>query len=174
MLRYLVFFFVILMTGCFSTRNRSNMVRVPIARFSFKPNVDENVYQMIDTASFYFTETVNGQYMREGNDGKPRDIRLRKGGLKFYANGKVGSFNQTNLSDLSSFDPKRARMGLYSLNKKGFLIAFASHSPQAGVFIIKEKMSIKGDTLIVDDGKFECKYLRKTLPDQLLVFKPDW
>ncbi|WP_124576810.1 hypothetical protein [Pedobacter sp. KBW06] len=112
--------------------------------------------------------------MIEYNDGKFRDVRLRNSGLKFYADGKVGSFSDTNLSDLSSFDPKNASMGLYSLSKKGFFIAFASHSPQAGVFIIKKKISVKGDTLIVDNGQFEHKYLRKKLPDQLLVFKPDW
>ena len=169
-----MFFLALCLMGCFASRNSEYSVRVPIARFSFKPNVDENVYQMIDTASFYFTEAINGQYMRDGNDGKPRDIRLRKGGLKFYADGKVGSFNQTDLLDVSSFDSKKAIMGLYSLNKKGFFIAFASHSPQAGVIIIKKTILSKGDTLIVKNDSYEYKYLRKKLPNQLLVFKPDW
>lgn len=174
MLRCFFLFLALCLVGCFASRNSEYSVRVPVARFSFKPNVDENVYQMIDTASFYFSELINGQYMMDGNDGKPRDIRLRRGGLKFYADGRVGSFNDTDLSDVSSFDPRKASMGLYSLSKKGFFIAFASHSPQAGVFIIKETILSKGDTLIVKNDSYEYKYLRKKLPDQLLVFKPDW
>lgn len=174
MLRYPVFFFVVLMTGCFSTRNSHNMVRVPINRFPFKSNTNESVYQMIDTASFYLTVALDGQHMIMNNDGKPRDIRSRNGGLKFYANGRVGSFSQTNSSEVGSLDPKKARMGLYCLNEDGFFAGFASHSPQAGVFIIKEKIKIKGDTLIMGTDKFEFKYLRKKLPDQWLVFKPDW
>jgi hypothetical protein len=165
-----------LLTGCFVSKDGYSQIRRPLSRFSVKPSQSADVYALIDTGALYLRIKINGMDSLEYVPGKYIKVAEKQNSIKFYANGRAAGFQNVDFKSPGSLDPTKARMGMYGIWKKkdGLYEESISHSPQAGVFLIKRKITVKGDTLYLDDGKFDYMYIKKKIPSHLLIYKPDW
>lgn len=166
----------ILMSSCFSSRNQYKALRIPLWRFSVKPSVSSDIYSLIDTTALYFNVRVNGEDSLDHGRGKLVAVTESQNSLKFYANGRVAQFWAVDFQKPQSLNPARGRMGMYGTwgKKEGFYVEEVSQSPQAGVFLLKDKITAKGDTLYLDNGQYNYMYIKRKIPAELLIFKPDW
>ncbi|WP_199120775.1 hypothetical protein [Pedobacter sp. ASV28] len=164
----------VFLMGCFSYKTENNAIRIPVSRFSIKPNTNELAYQLIDTSAIYFNTRINGQETIKDSSGNDILLREKNNAIKFYKDGRIGMFEQVDLENIKSLVPTRGRMGIYNLSNKGFLVEFVYHSPQAGIFRGKDTIRVKGDTIFRFDKKYEYEYIKLRLSKKNLIFTPDW
>lgn len=166
----------ILMSSCFSSRNQYKAIRIPLWRFSVQPSLSPEIYSIIDTSALYLNVRINGEDSLDHGTGKRAAVTENQNSLKFYANGRVAQFSAVDFQKPESLNPARARMGMYGTwrKKEGFYVEDVSQSPQAGVFLLKDKITAKGDTLYLDNGTYNYMYIKRKIPAALLIFKPDW
>ena len=94
--------------------------------------------------------------------------------LKFYANGKVGTFYFYNLSDMNSLNPKKADIGYYNY-RDGQLIVQSYFDHVQGGGYVKEFFIKKNDsTIVFTNIEYVHTYKIINLPKNFLIYKPDW
>ena len=170
------YFLLLLFVSCTSTRNEQNRLRINLNNFSIKPNDCNFKSKTIDTVSFYKL-ILNNKIIQHR---KNRYISLEKiEGLKFYSKGKVGYFNDVNLLDFESLNPKNAIMGVYNCDEKTFNVEYISKSPQKGIYLWKENIfsiSKKRDTITAfsETSLDTIQYVKVPLENFFLNYKPDW
>lgn len=174
MVKYIILLGLLLtQTSCSLRKNNYNSVRVPISKFSIKPNNDSRVYDMIDTTSIYMNVEINGCEKIMDGKGGFKTVKSMNNGIKFYGNGRVARFQNVNFQNVETLNPQKAGMGIYELTKEGIVAQFVSQSKQAGVFIIQKKVTIKNETLTLKDESYVYKYVKKHF-DRKLIYRPDW
>lgn len=157
-----------------SFRNEYQSVRVPLSRFSITPNSDKRVYNLVDTSAVYLHTKVNGGTTIKDNRDQNVLVTDLKNIVKFYDNGRIGQFHRIDLNNIDLFDPKRAKMGIYNYSDQGFVMEDITHSVQAGVFKIRSTISVKGDTLLINNGQYKYEYVKLKIPSAFLIYTPDW
>ena len=165
--------------SCLSTKNHYDIVRFKPNRFSIKPNTNQDYKKHIDTSAFYVAII-------------PRDhiekykIEDFQNGIKFYGEGRLGHFKGVDFTNAESFNPEKAIMGYYNFNGEDFYIEKIYSGPSlvgsryhlSLSRIIIEESTI--DTLVMENfenssgRKNVVKYTKKKLPQEFLVYKPDW
>lgn len=153
-------------SGCGS---RTEYGRKRLSRVgSHKLITDSIVYSLIDTAKLY--EIVSAVSV---SDNKPLNS-MNKRYLKFYDNGRVGTFYVYRTDDLSSLNPKRAEIGYYKYNGKNLEIKTFFEHPQGGGWVKELLTKYDNDTLeFISDGILS-KYKALNIPKTFLVYKADW
>ena len=124
---------------------------------------DPRVYSIIDTTKLY--EIISAVELPTS---KPLTT-VDKAYLKFYANGRVGTFH-----DDKSLDPKRAEIGYYEYDGKALQMRTFFEHPQGGGWIKGQLISFKGDTLQVTAQNILCTYRPLEIPPGLKHYTPDW
>lgn len=179
MKRFMIIIFLPLFFGCIPTKNEFDMARFKPNRFRVKPNTNKNYEKIIDTSGFYvavgskkFIEKYNFENFRSG--------------MKFYGDGRVGYFTRIDFNNAQSFNPKKAHMGYYIYNGKDFFIEDFYPVPSlvgSRYLLSKKKILMEKsskDTLVIASfrsaggGGDTIKYIKKKLPEEFLIFKPDW
>lgn len=125
--------------------------------------IDSRVYRIVDTTKLY--EILSAV---EIPGAKPL-TSVNKSYLKFYANGRVGTFY-----DDQSLDPKRAEIGYYRFDGKAVVMRTFFEHPQGGGWINNQVISFKGDTLAVTSQNILCKYRPLPIPVEKMNYTPDW
>ena len=140
MVKYVTLFSLLLfLAGCIARKNGLDIIRVPITRFSIKPNTDTIVYNIIGTASIYMIVKINGSKKIEDGAGNYKMVNAMNNGIKFYGNGRVARFKNVNLQNPGSLDTKKAGMGIYTLGNKTIIAQFVSQSKQGGYLLSRKK-----------------------------------
>lgn len=168
MVRFVVIFFIVVINlSCFQRKTEYGNIRPNPSRFTIKPNSNDAAYKIIDTTKIYelmdVIDTVNHERMHS----------IRKKYLKFYANGRVGEFDSFNKDDIGSLNPKKAAKAYYTF-KKELIIQFYFKHPQGGGLIKEKVHKVSKDYLELIGGNNLSKYKIIELPQQFLVYKPDW
>ena len=135
----------------------------------YKTDVNPVVYTMVDTSKIY--QIVSGVSLP---DNKPL-TSLNKTYLKFYGNGRAGTFFSYNPKDPGSLDPKKADIAYYRYKDGGIELETFFEHVQGGGWV-KDKMVASGntDTLSFVSDKILTKYKKLDLPKEFLIYKPDW
>lgn len=167
MVKKLIFILLIICCSCITIKNDHNQERFKISRFTIKPTENLFFYKVIDTSSIYILTDIY-------NNGS-LNINIPQG-LKFYKNGRVGKFKELDLkfTEITNLNPKKAEMGFYKYHNNRLEIEFMSNSAQSGNFLTKKEVLIKGDTIVSSYGNFEYIYVKKIIPKDFLIYKPDW
>lgn len=165
MVRIVTLFFLVFLLSCSPAKNEFGQERFRASRFTIKPVENAEFYKRVDTSAVYVLTSIynNGNFV----------INIAHC-LKFYKDGRVGDFSNYNLDKKEFLNPKKAEMGYYKFENDKLEIEFMSHSAQAGNFLAKEKVSIKGDRIVSFDGEFRYEYVKKKLPEDYLIYRPDW
>jgi len=171
----IIFFFVILLvlTNCtISNDNRNNK------KFNIQRNGE--IFSQIDTSSIYIlTEVDNKDYIINSKLDMVKLINIKQF-LKFYKNGRVALFNNTNTDDVYYLNPNKAIKGFYYIESNTYKMEFIFNHVQAGKFLSKKDLIIKGDTIISytirtpRGGGYYSKYIKQKIPKDSLIYKPDW
>lgn len=168
-----------LINSCFPFKNEYQSTRFNSARFKLKPRNNDLYIKVIDLSSFY-TIILNEDFIKKYN------LENYIVGLKFYDNGRVGFFKDVDFSKPETFNPQKASMGYYNFDGNEFLIEFIFPGP--ALFGLKYSLSREEiiinyknkDTLFVRTFKSArssykvSKYLKRKLPKEALIYKPDW
>jgi hypothetical protein len=98
--------------------------------------------------------------------------------LKFYPEGKVGLFviakSDTILLDRTYFNPKKAKMGYYTVHN-GLIRTRIFTDGDCDVIISENKGKAKNDSLILSNKNNHGHiYIKSNVPPDLLNWKPDW
>lgn len=145
--------------------------------------LNKNIFSAIDTTCFY----ENIGYYRNSKIFLEKDFSRGKIFIKFYNNGKIAKFigvgfNQklytatTNYKILhDDFDASKAYMGYYSL-KNNVITANQFLNNQCQMFWVESIIDVRKDTLIQKYKRFydNAVYVRRLLPKEFLIYKPDW
>lgn len=169
-------FTLLLFVSCFTIRNNEGRVRTKLNRFSIKIRSDDSsIYSLIDTAGIYMV--VENKYPNN----EPIKIDSVTNGIKFYKNCRVGLFHDINLKNTNCLNPKLADMGFYNLNDDIVELEFLFYHVQSGNFICKKEFTkVKVDTIIgftkktSTGGGYFTTYVKRELPKEFLIYKPDW
>lgn len=165
MVRIITLFLLVFLLSCSPRKNEFGQERFRTSRFTLKPVENADFYKRIDTSAVYILTSIYN------NENLVINISHC---LKFYKNGRVADFRNYNLDKKEFLNPKKAEMGYYKFEDHKLEIEFMSYSAQAGNFLAKEKVAIKGDTIVASDGEFRYGYVKKKLPDDYLIYRPDW
>lgn len=181
--RLTLFFYFILsfsLNSCSINRNDKGQIRINESRFKLNKCINDNTYKIIDTSSLYIKIKSNNNY--KAFVGNKDSVFVKDMGiyLKFYDNGKVGMFQ--NLVDLKveNLNPKYAIMGYYCIDGKNNQQEFVFNHIQSGNFISRDRLEIKNDTITSytietsTGGGHYNTYVKKNLPKEFLIYKPDW
>jgi hypothetical protein len=164
MIKHFTVLFLMLCISCTIRKNEFNQERFPISRFKLDQKENLDFYNLIDTSSIYISSSIRSfENLKNYNTIA----------LKFYKNGRVAEF-KNSFDDLASLDPKKAKMGVYRLDKNELEMEFLSHSAQAGYFLVRSKIKIKDELIFSTYGNITYEYVKKPLPSEFLVYKPDW
>ncbi|MEM0542326.1 hypothetical protein WFZ85_06835 [Flavobacterium sp. j3] len=165
MVKHVILIVLLLQISCSTKKNEFNQYRYKISRFTIKPLENLELYKVIDTSSIYILTNIY-------NFGK-QDINIPQA-LKFYKNGRIAKFKNSKYNSIELLNPKRAEMGFYKLYKNELEIEFMSNSAQSGNFLVKKKIMINKDTITSFYGDFKYEYIKYKLPDNYLIYSPDW
>lgn len=167
--RFFVYSLVLgLFVSCFGYKNEYGQKRFKHNRFTIKPNMNNEVYQLIDTTKIY--EVIS---IEEINYKEELDI-VNKSYLKFYGNGRLAEFYSYNEDEVASLNPKKAKMGLYNFTHEKLIIQFYFNHPQGGGLIKKELLKIEDGILTLINENYLYRYKIIPLPKEFLIYKPDW
>lgn len=138
-------------------------------------------YARVDTTciykrkiDFYYNSSTKsyGYYNNTDNNGSRNTTYL-----KFYPEGKFGLFviAKTDTASLTreSFNPKRAKMGYYTV-ENGIIKTKLVTDGDCAIYISKKFGTIKGDTLSLDRNGHGSLYVKSKIPYSFLNWKPDW
>lgn len=156
--------FLLLFAGCVT---RTEFGRRRLAK-SGPMATDTKVYSIIDTTKLY--EIISAA---EILNSKPL-TSVNKTYLKFYANGRVGTFYKFQPNDPGTLNPKKAEIGYYAYNGKEIVMRNFFEHPQGGGWIKDQIISFKGDTLHISSQNILSKYQPLAIPQGLSNYKPDW
>ncbi len=160
---------VTLFVGCSGHRTEYGRKRFDYNRFSTKPNINNTIYKIIDTTKLYRLISKDYDALNKQLD-KAYSLHL-----KFYNNGRVGQFFSYNENDLTSLDPKRARMGIYNYSNNILHIEYYLETPQGNGLVDYEFIIEKNkDTLKLVDKEYHFNYKEVALKKEFLIYKPDW
>lgn len=130
--------------------------------------VNSNVYNIIDTARLY--QIVSAVAV---SDNKPLNS-VNKVFLKFYADGRLGTFYNYQPEDIGSLNPKRADIGYYRYKDNQLEISTFFEHPQGGGWIKERITKLHRDTLQASTEQVITKYKMLDLSPGFLIYKPDW
>lgn len=165
--------------SCIPTKNDYSMARFKPNRFSIKPNKNKDYLKYIDTSSFYMI-IHSDEFIKKHN------LQNFITGFKFYNNGKVGFIKDVNFSNPETFNSKRASMGYYDFNEKGFYIETLYSGPGllGSNYVVSKKEILLNesteDTLVIRTFHEKSsrinidKYVKRKMPKEALNYKPDW
>lgn len=157
------------------SQNKCGMYRI---KYNLK-NVDNSFYKICDTSSVY---QYDGEFSRDNNDRLYYIRRGYKNYYKFYGNGKVGYFGLQEKEDLSlnNMDPCYFLNAYYGMDKKGnYILKRFAKTKANGSYTVKCFLKFKKDTLeVIDedlaDRGYKKNFVKKIIPEEWLVYRPDW
>lgn len=133
-----------------------------------KPNSNDLVYQIIDTTKLYKIVSVvnlpDGRALANFNTSY----------LKFYGNGKVGTFYTYNEHDINSLNPEKSDIGIYNYTKEVLTIQTYFYHVQGGGFVKDRLQKKTPNTLEFVGDKVLSTYKMVDIPSEWLIYKPDW
>lgn len=142
-------------------RNKKDFSKILVSQ-------NDSIFKIIDTTKIYERVTVLSLL-----DNRPYD-NFKKIYLKFYNNGRVGTFYYFDKDDIESINPKKADIGYYKFLNDDLIIQTYFEHPQGGGYT-KDKLSqVSSDTLVLINEFYLDKYKAIPLPKYFLKFKPDW
>jgi hypothetical protein len=158
-----------LLVGCLSHKTEYGRKRLDYNRLSTKPNTNNAIYKIIDTTKLY--RLISKDYDALNKQlGKTYSLHL-----KFYNNGRVGQFFSYKESDITSLDPKRARMGIYNYSNNKLHVEYYLETPQGdGLVDYEFNIEKNKDTLKLVDKEYSFSYKEVPLAKDFLIYKPDW
>jgi len=130
--------------------------------------VSPEAYGIIDTAKLYQIASAVAIF-----DGKPLNS-VNQVYLKFYSNGRVGTFYSYSPGDVSTLNPKRADVGYYQYKEKHIEIKSFFEHPQGGGWVKEQIVKLHADTIQSSKDQILTKYKVLPLSPTFLVYKPDW
>jgi len=142
-------------------KTKYGRIRFRYYRFSIKPNIDNKVYEIIDTSKIYNMVDLRDVYC----DCKSIEIENNLY-LKFYSDGRFGEFKNYDENNISSLDPKRANIGIYNYDKGRIILQFYFRNVHGASLINEEIIKIKNDTLELNNGRSLTKYKALPLPKE--------
>lgn len=170
MVSRLITLFILLFftTSCLNHRTEYGKKRFRVDPFKMKQNNSDSIYKIIDTSKLY--EKVLIFDIKRNNN----LTVFKKIYLKFYKNGKVGTFYFFDKNDKNSINPEKADIGYYNFSKKGLFIQTFFEHPQGGGYVKDKFNKISGDTIYFGNDEYLSKYQAVSLPNSFLIYKPDW
>lgn len=139
--------------------------------------VDNSFYKVCDTASVY---QYDGEFTRDNSSSIYYVKHDYKNFYKFYKNGKVGYFGIDDNEKLSmeKMNPCRFLNAYYGYNKKkNYILKRTVVSNSNDIFDVVFEIQFHKDTLkiISKENRNDIKiFLRKEIPKEWLIYKPDW
>lgn len=162
------------LTGCFllclllaACATRTEFGRKRPAGGIVAKNVDAHIFTSIDTAKVY--EIFSAEELPAL---KPL-TSFNKTFLKFYPNGRVGTFYQFRAENANDLDPRKAEVGyFFEEGMQLFMRSYFEH-PQGDGWV-KELITFDQDTLILSSGHIKSKYRPLKVTVEALKYRPDW
>jgi len=160
---------LIIVLNLFSCVNRTEYGRRRLLHIGGnKFGKDSIVYNFIDTAKIYEIVSVVSR-----SDNKPLES-MNKTYLKFYENGRVGTFYSFDKNDLNSLNPRKAEIGYYKHNGENLEIKTFFEHVQGGGWMKENLIKSDHDTLFFVTDHILSKYIMRSLGKRFLIYKPDW
>ncbi|AZA77588.1 hypothetical protein EG347_08705 [Chryseobacterium sp. G0186] len=117
-----------------------NLINKVSSSFDDDTCYDLSTYKLIDTSAVYNLTEINGKPYLLNSRSDTVSISSLKKGLKFYKDGRVIEFD-------NKLSPKKLE-GTYCINHKKSEMEFKLKHVQSGIFLSREKLSIKNDTIV--------------------------
>lgn len=142
----------------------------------------ENYNDVIDTTALYKLEInyfYNSSLKKYTYYEKEKDIEYSYASyLKFYDKGKMGVFiilkKDTAKLNRSFFEPAKAKMGYYKVDKLGKVYYRISTIGDCSLYISNKTGYVKRDSLFLQDH-YGGIYVKKKVPENWLKnWNPDW
>ncbi|HUH35368.1 MAG TPA: hypothetical protein VL022_06000 [Moheibacter sp.] len=166
----LAFFISGAMISC-SSLNEFGQRRNKFSIEKIKPNTNEEVYALIDTAQLYQLVSIESSF-------GPVTIEKVKNNpsyLKFYSNGRVGEFENIDFNNVETLNPKRAKSHLYRLKKGKLILQSYFKNPQCGECFVKQTIVKNTDSQIfILSENYKKIYVKVEIPKAYLKYQPDW
>ncbi|MCF6348614.1 MAG: hypothetical protein L3J20_09995 [Flavobacteriaceae bacterium] len=159
---------LITLNSCFSYKTKYGKKRFKYNKFTIKFNTNNNAYNIIDTSKIY--KIISSE---EINYKKKLEI-VTPTYLKFYANGRLGIFQNYDKNNIKSLDPKKSRMAIYNYTGDELIIQIYFNHPQGGGLVKSKLFRLEEDTLELKSENYLEKYKKLSLPKDFLIYKPDW
>lgn len=176
MVKYISLFLTFVIFPCSTNGNEYNHLRLNSKRFSIKPNENLDLFNYIDTSSFY--KLLLNKNLIKSRKNRSINIEMVEG-IKFYPDGKVGYFKDVDFKDINTLDPKKSIMGYYNFSKNKVKVEFIVDFPQAGKQIWREEIILTKDdfndtlTPFVKKVEDSVMYKKIKIPDKKLINQPD-
>ncbi len=179
----LVSLIILLFQNCCYNGLRNNF-DIPRSKKVINYNASaNNFFNEIDTSSIY--EGIG--YYENDKIIVDKDYINGMTFIKFYNNGKVGKFTGIGFDRKlfktipdykiikTDFDPSKAYMGFYNI-KNTTITANQFLNNQCQMFWVSSEIIINKDTIIQKYSRFynNVVYVKRFLPKEFLVYKPDW
>ena len=165
---------------CFVVISCSHLNEFGVRRnnFSFekiKPYENDEVYKIIDTTKLYKLVSIEN-FMDESIKMKSDEIiKSNPSYLKFYSNGKVGRFENIDIKNIETLNPKKAESYLYRFKNNKFIVQKYFKHPQCGECFIKELVTRNAENQItLSSDNFLYTYEKIEIPLTFLKYSPDW
>jgi len=157
---------VALLTGCVTRTEygRRRLIKIGAPQ----NNVNTEAYGIIDTAKLYQLTSAVSVF-----DGKPLNS-INQVYLKFYSNGRVGTFYSYSPGEVGSLNPRRADVGYYQYKENHIEIRTFFEHPQGGGWVKEQIVKLRPDTIQSRTDQILTKYKVLPLSPAFLVYKPDW
>ncbi len=177
---YIGILFLILY-GCAPLKNEYAQLRFKSKRFTIKPNKSVILNTKIDTSSFYLKVLEDDRNYMYDIKNQKKEIKNFGIGIKFYSGGKVGLFNNVDIKNKETLDPKKATMGYYEEINGELFLEFIFNHVQSGNYLVKNKIFlIENDSVKIKSYKKAISpehlaiYKKIELPNEFLIYTPDW
>ena len=155
---------LLLTVSCVSRLTREQELK-KLKPFKLNKNTNNSVFNIIDTNFIYkpINDNTRLQYYSI---------------IKFYTNGKVGSFvvYKNEKIERNTFNPKRADIGIYNYNNGNKIVVEFSTIRQGNKYLYRENVVCTKDTIkIIGEKSIGIFVKDKTIPKEWLEgWKPDW
>ncbi len=190
MVRYIILFFVLLFISC-GTKTKildNKITDVPIDNEIFKNKkfFEKKLLSNIDTNFVYeenYSYQSNKYDFKNILNKKNYRVDYRKSYYKFYSNGCVnyftfGGFDEVTLSSINpNFDGQRGVVYSKGNEMKLDLFTITGYSFKRDYGIITNILKVKGDTIFekkIKDLTYVNVYVKRKIPKEFLIYKPDW
>ncbi|OXA94410.1 hypothetical protein SAMN06265346_11282 [Flavobacterium hercynium] len=190
MVKFISLFFLVIFISC-STKTRTlenKITDVPLDNKVFKNKMffESELFNQIDTNTVYkeeFGYQSKKNSFEKINNLKEYQNRSVRGYYRFYSNGCVNYFSFQDFDEItfSSLAPNfNGQRGIiYSEENviKLDLFTIIGYSFKRDYGIITSILKVKGDTLFekkLTNPSYVNVYVRRKIPKEFLIYKPDW
>ncbi|MDX6188494.1 hypothetical protein SGQ83_03960 [Flavobacterium sp. Fl-318] len=151
--------------------NDFGFYRVGLSKFTIRPNTNNEVYSIIDTNSVYIL------YKEEMTNVTGSMISKY---CKFYNHGRIAEFydRNVNLKIDTILEARKGYMGYYNYDGENIIVQFYNSNANSSE-LNTVKFSVENDTLIslyrgIENSQIKSFFIKKRIPKNIRVTKPDW